>query len=116
MATNDTTANIMKEIERLGKNRDKLLVKLTASLEIQRVWPEAFIHGNLTSHIKGNLDKPETLEIRIQNLACQKTFPITDFGWDFLAPHFQFLMAESDWISTKRFHKILKYHQENSHG
>lgn len=44
----------IEEIETKQKQSARTLEKLKRSLQIKALWPEAFEHGSVTSHVQGN--------------------------------------------------------------
>jgi hypothetical protein len=45
---------VLDNLKSLWKKRDELQGELQRSLAIQELWPEAFEHGRVFSHVEGN--------------------------------------------------------------
>ena len=53
----------IEELEEKQKQSAKTLEKLKRSLQIKALWPEAFEHGSVTSHVQGNPRRALTFTI-----------------------------------------------------
>ena len=59
-------------LKRKQKEADKLLIELTRSLAIRRIWPSAFAHGSATSQLTGNCLSPDKMLFTIKDGAGNK--------------------------------------------
>lgn len=57
----------MQKIKELHKKKSDLFDKLERSLAMQKIWPEAFDHGSIKSHVEGSLNYPKEIKLVIVN-------------------------------------------------
>jgi len=67
----------IEELEEKQKQSARTLEKLKRSLQIKALWPEAFEHGSVTSHVQGNPRRALIFTI-IRGDESSRQFPLTD--------------------------------------
>lgn len=97
---------IQQKVEDLRKKvaeRDKAFQKLEMSLAVQKLWEDAFAHGECTVQLKGNFGDLRSLKIELKNKYKAKTFSIFSVPEIIARRHLNGLLkqlAEED----KRYH------------
>lgn len=69
---------IYRELEKKYEELDILRRKLDRSFAIMHLWKDAFENGKVYSSFVGNLNKLETLKLKIRNSKEEKEFNILD--------------------------------------
>jgi hypothetical protein len=67
----------IEELEEAQKQQTRTLQKLKRSLQIKALWPAAFDHGSVTTHVQGNPRRALIFTI-IRGDESQRQFPLTD--------------------------------------
>ena len=73
----ETTKEIMRKIESLETRKAELFKELDGSLSIRDLWPDAFNHGKVTTHIQGSPSKRFRFYIK-NGIGEEKSFNLND--------------------------------------
>jgi len=73
----ESTQELMNRIESLESRKAELFKELNGSLSIRDLWPDAFKHGAVTTHIRGSHSKGFRFYIK-NGIGEEKSFNLND--------------------------------------
>ena len=102
MGENEHVAHIAEHMSALREKiaeRDKLMRDLEHSLEVERLWPQAFNCGSVRAKLLGDFWKPSSLVLSIQRKdGEQHEVPIREISESLLRHHMEIEVPEHLWL------------------